>query len=435
MLSTVSFPVTLCLNLSMGNFYVNYTLSGPGQQAVAAVLAGRPAIVTPAQEGCLVVFDEESDGQNDEIIAELATRLSGRLKCPLLAVMNHDDGILWFQLYLNGELVDEYTSAPGYFETEDEDAATAEPEGGDAQKLCAAFGCNAVAEVEKILREGSVASGGDYTFEVERHGDLTAALGIPSFGVGAGFQAVVNGELPEELSEQELIKTRDLVPAQTSEDSAPKPAPGYYKVSFRAHPKLTKSIPTAWMPSTWAEIGCPEHELSEAFRNATAPHRETFRRLGFAEQGFKKLRRILNPNARDRGGINYLDASRSHFGQLLYNRAFMPVDKAEKEHVVISFTAVFPNEVFSCTNHVDFLEPIPHHNVIRLKSNDADFIYAEFMKHLKQHPEQPRQFPDLASLQAWFNANAFEIFEYRVRTGAWVKMSDFEVEKARRLMK
>ncbi len=48
----------------MGNFYTNYTLRGPSQQTVAAVLAGRSAIITPAREGCVVVFDERSDDQD-----------------------------------------------------------------------------------------------------------------------------------------------------------------------------------------------------------------------------------------------------------------------------------------------------------------------------------------------------------------------------------
>ena len=55
-----------------GNFYVNYTLRGPDQRAVAAALAGRTSIVSPEQDGCIVVFDEESEEQNQEVIAELA---------------------------------------------------------------------------------------------------------------------------------------------------------------------------------------------------------------------------------------------------------------------------------------------------------------------------------------------------------------------------
>ncbi len=192
----------------MGNFYTNYTLRGPGQQAVAAALAGRSAIVTPAKDGCVVVFDEASDEQNGEIIAELARRLSGELKCPLLAVLNHDDDILWYQLYLGGELVDEYDSSPNYFSAPGENISP--PAGGDAQKLCVVFAVDAVAKVEGILRKSAFADDG-YTFEVERHADLAGALGIPSFGVGMGFRYISSGELPEGLAEDDLVRTKDLI--------------------------------------------------------------------------------------------------------------------------------------------------------------------------------------------------------------------------------
>jgi hypothetical protein len=414
----------------MGNFYTSYTLRGPGQNAVASALAGRSALVTSVHKGCVVVFDEESDEQNDEIIAELASRLSGQLRCPLLVVMNHDDSILWYQLYLSGELVDEYNSAPGYFETEDEEAAMAGPDGGDAEKLCAAFRSNAVKKVDKILKEPSAADGG-YVFEIERHTDLASTLGVPEFGA-SGFKQISEGELPGGLPEDDWIKTKDLPASPPLEDVWRRPVPGYYKVSFRAHPKLTKSIPSAWMPSTWADLECPESDLSEAFRTATARHREKFKQLGFTEIGFKKLKRVLNPNTRDNGGINFLDASRRHFGQIVYNRSYRASSQSEQETVVIAFTAVFPNEVFSCTNHVDFLEPVPGQNVVRLTLVDAGNIHEQFIQHLQQRADQPRHFPDLPSIQAWFDSNALATFEYRVRQGAWVRMSDFEVEKFRR---
>jgi len=121
----------------MGNFYVNYTLRGPSQQAIAAELAGRAAIVSPEKNGCVVVFDEESDDQNDEIIAEIASRLSGKLRCALLSVLNHDDDILQYKLYSDGEMVDDYDSNPSYFENaeegdpDDPEAASGEPRGGN----------------------------------------------------------------------------------------------------------------------------------------------------------------------------------------------------------------------------------------------------------------------------------------------------------------
>lgn len=186
----------------MGNFYTNYTLRGPSQQAVVAALAGRSAIVTPAQDGCVVVFDEQSDDQDSAVITELASRLSRELRCPVMAVLNHDDDIFWYQLYLSGELADEYDSSPGYFDPTAEPSA---PAGGDAQKLCSAFDATSVAEVDSILRKSSFDEGG-YTFAVERHTDLARALGIPTFGVGAGFRYVSDGELPEGLDEESLIR-------------------------------------------------------------------------------------------------------------------------------------------------------------------------------------------------------------------------------------
>ena len=85
------------------------------------------------------------------------------------------------------------------------------PEGGDAKKLCAAFGSDAVKEVEGILRKPFAEDNG-YVFAMERHGDLAAALGIPSFGVGSGFELISSGELPEDLNGNELVKSKDLLP-------------------------------------------------------------------------------------------------------------------------------------------------------------------------------------------------------------------------------
>jgi hypothetical protein len=186
----------------MGNFYTNYTLRGPSQQGVAKALAGRSAIVTPQQDGCVVVFDEQSDDQNAEVIADLARDLSGELRCPVLAVLNHDDDILWYQLYLSGELADEYDSCPSYFDPEAEPSG---PAGGDAQKLCAAFASSNVPEVERILRKSTFDEDG-YAFAIERHTELARALGLPSFSVGGGFRYVSDGEIPEGLSEDDLLR-------------------------------------------------------------------------------------------------------------------------------------------------------------------------------------------------------------------------------------
>ena len=182
----------------MGNFYTNITVRGPSQEATAAALRGRQTFVSPEMDGCVVVFDEESETQS-EIVFRLAAKLSRQFACPALAVLNHDDDVLMYALYENGTQRDTYDSTPGF----DGDDPFAAPEGGDASVLCAAFGSAHVAEVSEVLR----ASTESYTFAVDRHTDLVAALGIPDWAAGSGFNYLSEGEFPEGLDEGALLAT------------------------------------------------------------------------------------------------------------------------------------------------------------------------------------------------------------------------------------
>jgi hypothetical protein len=186
----------------MGSFYTNYTLRGVSQQAVVSAMEGRSAIVTQEQDGFVVVYDEVSDDQDEQIIAALAEQLSSELNCTVLAVLNHDDDILWYQLYLRGELADEYNSTPEYFDPE---AGPSSPQGGDAQKLCDAFGSSNVEEVESILRKSGMDEDG-YVFAVQRHTDLARTLGLPPFSVAVGFRHLSRGKLPKGLDEDGLVR-------------------------------------------------------------------------------------------------------------------------------------------------------------------------------------------------------------------------------------
>jgi hypothetical protein len=183
--------------MGMGNFYTNYVLRAPTSEAVAKTLRERSAIVVSAK-GYVAVFDEESDNQDIEVISELATQLSGNLKCAVLAVLNHDDDILCYWLYDGGRLVDEYDSAPGYF---DANVESDEPSGGDASRLCAAFEKSNVEQVERMLR------GDFFVFAFERHQGLLEALGLPEFLAGTSYSSLQH-YLPEGLSEGQLIRTR-----------------------------------------------------------------------------------------------------------------------------------------------------------------------------------------------------------------------------------
>lgn len=187
----------------MGSFYTNYTLKGPSQQDITKLLAGRNTVVTPAHGGCVVVFDEQSDEQDQEIISDLASRLSSRFRGPVLAVLNHDEDILWYRLYERGELSDEYDSSPTYF---DPDAEPSAPAGGDARRLCGAFGSGDPAAVEAVLRKSSYDDDG-YVFASERHSDLVRALGIPEWAVGAAYASFEREEYPDGLIPDTIVRT------------------------------------------------------------------------------------------------------------------------------------------------------------------------------------------------------------------------------------
>jgi hypothetical protein len=187
----------------MGGFYTNYTLRGPSQQAVAAALAGRNAIISPERGGCVVAYDEASDDQDQAVIAGLASRLSARLHCPVLAVLDHDDDILWFQLHEDGTLTDEYDSTPGYF---DPSAEPSPPAGGNAQALCRAFGATDTAAVEAVLRKPGLGDNG-YVFAHERHADLARALGLPEFAVLQAYDSFERGEIPEGYTALDFVRS------------------------------------------------------------------------------------------------------------------------------------------------------------------------------------------------------------------------------------
>jgi hypothetical protein len=192
----------------VGNFYANFTVRSQEPEAVARALAGRNALVTPATNGCVVVFEETSDAFDLQATAEIAAHLSLTLKCAVLAVANYDDDVLCYQLFETGKQVDTYDSCPGYFDGSP--SAKDGTSGGEGRLLCAAFGVSNPEVIDTILRapEGD----GGYTFAVDRHHDLFAALRLPDFGVGIGYRYLEQGELPEGLRAEELLRA----PAQMS---------------------------------------------------------------------------------------------------------------------------------------------------------------------------------------------------------------------------
>lgn len=180
----------------MGNFYTNVTLCHTDRANVCAKLKGRHAAVSPTVRDFTVVWDEESESQDVRVLEALTKRLSHELSCPAWAVLNHDDDVLMYLLFIEGEKLDEYSSCPGYFE-----GSRLKPEGGNATLLAKTFGAESAAKsVEDILRNQD-----GYTFAVERHQVLVEALGMPTFGVGTGYRYITSGECPPGLENVDNI--------------------------------------------------------------------------------------------------------------------------------------------------------------------------------------------------------------------------------------
>lgn len=183
----------------MGNFYTNFTLKTSDTVGVAATLtkASRSALVSPAAGGYVVVFDEAADQQDTEVVEEVGSLLSGHHRCAVLAILNHDDDVLCYWLFAGGKRVDAYNSCPDYW-----DESADSDRGGDAGKLCETLGVRQFeAAVKRILYDD------EYTFALEQHSALVAALRLPEWAVGGGFNYIEKDELPDGLSVNMLLRT------------------------------------------------------------------------------------------------------------------------------------------------------------------------------------------------------------------------------------
>lgn len=192
----------------MGAFYTNITLHTTQQANVVEALraAKREAYVSQPMNGCTVVYDRESEDQDIDVLNKVASTLSAKLRCAALAILVHDDDVLVYTLHENGELTDEYISWPAYFD--DSGGGSESPEGGDAETLARAFGADGnVDKVESALRVQRAGNTDDgFVFETERHEELAIALGLPALAVGAGYQYIEQGELPEGATEQSFTR-------------------------------------------------------------------------------------------------------------------------------------------------------------------------------------------------------------------------------------
>jgi hypothetical protein len=193
----------------MGLFYTNITLFEANRTKVVEQVAGkRNAYVSPTVDGFTVIYDKHTEDQDPEIIKELTSSLSKNLVCNALAVLVHDSDIFVYWLYNHGKLLDYYNSVPSYFEDTEEPSS---PTGGDAKKLCSAFGIHdAINRVNQIFQTAERSTlnmdTDDFLAGEDIHRELAQALNIPIFAVETGYYTIDNGELSDEFEIEQFIK-------------------------------------------------------------------------------------------------------------------------------------------------------------------------------------------------------------------------------------
>ena len=225
----------------MDVFYANITLRGPEQLETAAHLNRRErlAFVSPEVNGHVVVYEKRMEDQDIGDMSELASELSSHFSCPALAVLVHDDAMLWYGLHDRGELMDQYNSTPGYFVPGKRELRST---GGNSEALCQAFAPEADRRAIHEVLQAPALQRGRYKPASERHAALVEALAAPRFSVGVGYMAISAGLLPVGLAPGSLMHSAFLRP------------PAY-------EPPVSMKVVTRALP-VGAGLAVPGHQLT-----------------------------------------------------------------------------------------------------------------------------------------------------------------------------
>jgi hypothetical protein len=182
----------------VGNFYVTFTAKGEIQQEIARTLKdlGRRAYILPPENGYTVFTDADADAQSPGDIEAVGHAVSAKVGAPVLGVLNHDDDILQYWLFIGGRTESFYDSCPGYF-----DGGDPTPTGGDPAGLATFAGKSGVeSSLNDVLKQ-------DYVFAFERHMELLRLLGLPQSALGYGYNTFEAGEFPEGVPRESIVQT------------------------------------------------------------------------------------------------------------------------------------------------------------------------------------------------------------------------------------
>lgn len=200
----------------MGSFVNNLHVRADDEQTVLAALGSlltAPAYYSPLANGWVSVFPSQDSHS-------LARDLSAQLKTAVLAFDTYDGAVLYYELYEQGMLTDEFNSDPDHFVGQPDENGDLVPPATEAEKTrlrgnperllpyCVAG--TSVADVNSALgsvfREGWRPAEGPETVLVQ----IAQLLGIPERQALSSFRYV---ELDRQYGDLDL-EARPVTPAQ-----------------------------------------------------------------------------------------------------------------------------------------------------------------------------------------------------------------------------
>jgi hypothetical protein len=174
----------------LGNFYTNITLRAQRDEVIPLLSSLRRFAFVGFFDGFAVVCDRDCESQDLDVLASLAATLSKRLSRASLAVINHDDDVLLFGLYVDGALASEWG--------ESRMASVPAPSTSKREFVRSVHSALGTAPVPRVSSSSLpwwlrlVMS----RLAIMRHEQVAAELGLPAATVGSGFRYVERGDLP-----------------------------------------------------------------------------------------------------------------------------------------------------------------------------------------------------------------------------------------------
>lgn len=176
----------------MGSFYTQVLVRGADEHRCADVMRSlrRSSYVIPPRSGVTVVCDRQSEEQDLDLLDSVAATLSAKLQDYATAVLNHDDDWLVFRHFRRGEFLGglQVSHAPWSLR-------------GSVDLLRQAVNPRAARlPLYRALLTPRM-------FQVRRHADLIAALGVPERSLGVGYNYIARNDVPGFFDRKGILET------------------------------------------------------------------------------------------------------------------------------------------------------------------------------------------------------------------------------------